>query len=58
VHAPAHGLYRHERFTGLRDGRLLALDEFTHGVSVANQRKPAPALGLRPISVRQLRFLG
>ena len=48
VHAPAHRLHRHKLITGLRDSRLLALDQFTHGVRVANPRQPAPVLGFSP----------
>ena len=44
--APAHRWHRPEHITGLRESRFLALDQFTHGVRVANPRQPAPVLGL------------
>jgi hypothetical protein len=58
VHVAPHRSNRHRLITGLRDGRLLALDQFTHKVSITNQRNPAPALGLTGFSISQLRFLG
>jgi hypothetical protein len=58
VHASTHGLHRYKLFTGLREGRFYALDNFTHWVSVPKMGNAPPALGLRGFHLRQLRFLG
>lgn len=47
VHATTHGLHRYKFFTGLREGRLYALDNFTHWVSVPKTRQAPSVLGLR-----------